>query len=988
MTEKKGIRGNRKIALAAILLGALLSLLTFLFIQGVRKQLWEQSARTIMESTRQGCNTLKIQLLRNFEAMSGAAGQIQELSREESGALEALMKNYTLIDSGVSLYLEDGACFPAGTRRDEGAMKALLDKGGEGGIIDPHISSVNGVNVFNQYIKVSLKDGTEGWLIKELEVDGIVESFSLSFYNDTGFSYVINTQGDVLIRPPHPNSNKTIKNLFDMLPDAKNDPERLTQFAQSLTDLRTGLAVFSYQDEDMVFCYTPLKLQSDWYLISIIPENVVNSQTNKILLHSLGLIGSIILGIALLVLSYLRYANRANRRLSHQAEYIRHLYNAVPEGVALITAGEPHCYIQLNQEGLRLLGYPQGSANDAPKGKLFQDGVYPDDYEKMVALFQDTSLNQRKNVFEIRMFDGAGSIFWVSGIIEKTMDENGSPILIAAFHDITDEKLAKENAEREKLQERTTLVGAISNAYPVIISLNLTRDTVNFIYVKPGLMWELGHQNTYSELFDNVANAMHPDHLAVFKQRFDPENLRRTLGQDTNEVFHEARQLLADGRYHWISTQIIKVDNPYSDEELAILISRRIDDQRNEEERQRQALQSALYGAQAANEAKSQFLSNMSHDIRTPMNAVVGMTDIAIGHLDDPEKVLECLGIISRSSKHLLSLINDILDMSKIESGKLALRSEPFDLAELVSETVEIILPDANAKELTVDVIMDGLVNVNVIGDALCIRQVYINILSNAVKYTPDGGRICVEIRQEAGFRPGNQNFVFSCGDTGIGMSEEFLERLFLPFERAQDSTSSKIVGTGLGMAITKNLVDRMNGDIQVESRLGEGSLFTVVLPLQQQDVQPVDTPRKNGGWRSAGAEAQHDYTGKRILLVEDNEINREIARELLADWGVTIDESCDGAQALQKVAESAEGLYDLILMDIQMPVMDGYEATKAIRSLNRRDVKDIPILAMTANAFEEDVRAALAAGMDAHFSKPIDQETLGRMLYRYLAGE
>ena len=282
------------------------------------------------------------------------------------------------------------------------------------------------------------------------------------------------------------------------------------------------------------------------------------------------------------------------------------------------------------------------------------------------------------------------------------------------------------------------------------------------------------------------------------------------------------------------------MDNPYSGDELAILISRRSDEQRYEEEQRRQALQSALDNANAANRGKSQFLSNMSHDIRTPINAIVGMTSIAAAHLDDTRRVDECLKKIALSSRHLLGLINDVLDMSKIESGKLTLREEPFNFAELITETVELIRTQAYGKQLQTDVCLAALKNENVTGDPLRLQQVCLNILSNAVKYTPSGGRIRIEVSQEDSTGFGYQCYVFRCADTGIGMKEEFLKMIFQPFERAQDSTSSKIAGTGLGMAITKNLVDLMNGEIQVESKTGIGSVFTVRIPLKVQDLSLI----------------------------------------------------------------------------------------------------------------------------------------------------
>lgn len=1104
-----------KIVLAAVLVVVILSSLTFFFVRDVKTILWEQSILTILESTQQGCNTLRVQLQDGYDSIDRVAEYLAPYSMEQKNELKNILNNNEQITHNISLYLADGTYLSADAEKDEKAIELLLENEEKVGILDPHISSVTGVTVFNLYTKISLQDGTEAYLLKEYAVDEIVDSFSLSFYNGAGFSYVVDTTGNVLIRSPHPNSNKTIKNLFDMLPVTKNTVDDLQIFSQSLQDLHTGWAVFEYQGEQTVFGYTPLKLQSDWYLISIIPKKVVDAQTYQILLHALFLIGCIILGISLLVSFYFRYAQQTNRKLRNQASYIAHLYNAVPEGIALITVESPYRLIQVNQEGLRLLGYSQEATNDAPQGRLLQEIIFPEDYENVIKHFQDVEKQNQKRAFEHRFLTADGNCYWVSGIVEKILDENGNPIFIATFHDITSEKMEAERREREKLVERITLVGALSNAYPVIVSLNLSKNTLNYIYVAPELKVGVGVQRTYSELFDDITQIVHPDQLTEFQQRFALKTLQRSLGIEKKEVFMDIKMRLKDGTYHWTSTQIIYVDNPYAEDKLAILISRRIDEQRHEEEQQRQALQSALDSAMVASKAKSEFLSNMSHDIRTPINAIVGMTAIATTHLHDAGRVMECLQKINLSSKHLLSLINDILDMSKIESGKLSLREEPFNFAELVSEVVELVRAQAKEKQLTIDIRLAMLENENVIGDPLRVQQICINILSNAVKYTLVGGSISVEVKQEGCMRKGYQNYIFRCADTGIGMPAEFLKKLFQPFERAQDSTTNKVTGTGLGMAITKNVIDLMNGDIAVESKPGEGSVFTVTIPLQVQDapqevlvqdclgmhtlivdddqqtcenvmeildslglrpqfvldgrtavttvIQAQHTPdpfqlviidwkmpdmdgvevvkqiRKKIGpeipvivftaydWADIEYEAKtvgvtaflskpfyrskvcyllnelveektpqdnllyqqrYLFTGKRILLAEDNEINREIARTLLEEMGILIEEAHDGEEAVKKVTASQEGYYDLILMDIQMPTMDGYEATTAIRALNRQDSRTMPIIAMTANAFDDDVRAALRAGMNAHFAKPIDLKKLEQLLYHYLVAE
>lgn len=529
-------------------------------------------------------------------------------------------------------------------------------------------------------------------------------------------------------------------------------------------------------------------------------------------------------------------------------------------------------------------------------------------------------------------------------------------------------------------------------------------------------------------------------------------------------------------------------------------------------EEQSEQLQEALDSAEKANLAKSDFLARMSHDIRTPMNAIMGMTAIAKAHVDERQRVLDCIEKISGASKLLLSLINEVLDMSKIESGNLVLSDDEFNIGELLQDLVIMMQAEIKVKNHMLDIHLKDLKHENVTGDTQRIKQVLMNMLSNAIKYTPDGGRITIRIHEkESCADVGNYEFVIE--DNGRGMKPEFLDKIFLPFERADDHGIRNIQGTGLGMAISHKIIQMMGGDIRVESEYGKGSRFTIGIPLhfrgeaQEEritveglEVLVVDDDSiacqstcnylseigVSNEWVDSGKEAiarvkQHhlegndyfavlidlkmpdmngiettrrireevgtdvpviilsaydmeeyeaeaktaradgfiakplyksrllqllnrfitkeeqpsvsqtfrlseaDYTGKRILLVEDNELNCEIALEILGSTGARVDTAANGLEAVDKVARSAEGFYQLILMDIQMPVMNGYEATRRIRALARRDVSKIPIIAMTANAFSEDVAQAMKAGMNYHLAKPIDIPALMDILGKYL---
>ncbi len=407
---------------------------------------------------------------------------------------------------------------------------------------------------------------------------------------------------------------------------------------------------------------------------------------------------------------------------------------------------------------------------------------------------------------------------------------------------------------------------------------------------------------------------------------------------------------------------------------------------RTQEQQMNQKLQEALTAARSANEAKSNFLSNMSHDIRTPMNAIVGFSMLLEKDADDAAKVREYTRKITAASHHLLSLINDVLDMSKIESGKTSLNVDCFNLPELLDELNIILMPQAKAKNQTFEIHVQGTPPEQLVGDRLRLNQILINLLSNAVKYTPSGGRIQFQVSEIEQPSAQYARLRFSVQDNGIGMSAEFQKHIFAPFSREISSVTNKIQGTGLGMAITKNLVDLMGGIIQVESEPGCGSTFTVelsfLLPRQEESAplrhqQVTQTPAVN--------DEDSVMKGLRFLVAEDNELNAEILTEILDMEGAVCELAANGLEAVEMFKKSEPGYYDMILMDVQMPVMNGYEATRQIRACGHLEAGTIPIAAMTANTFAEDVRDAMEAGMDGHLAKPIDMDAVKEMVGRLL---
>lgn len=392
-------------------------------------------------------------------------------------------------------------------------------------------------------------------------------------------------------------------------------------------------------------------------------------------------------------------------------------------------------------------------------------------------------------------------------------------------------------------------------------------------------------------------------------------------------------------------------------------------------EKQQVMLQKALSMAQSSDRAKTTFLSNMSHDIRTPMNAIVGFTGLAMAHIDEKEVVLDYLRKLGQSSNHLLSLINDVLDMSRIESGKMVLSEKDEDLVEIVNALRDIVQADVDAKKLVFDVKMN-VSDSGIVCDRLRLNQVLLNVLSNAVKYTHDGGSILLQVDEKKSKRLGAAQFEFRIRDNGMGMNAEFLKMIYEPFTRANSSTVCGIQGTGLGMSITKNIVEMMGGNIEIFSEENKGTevVLNLDFKLHNRDCAELEMPVKG-----------FSFKGKKVLLVEDNEMNRQIASDILVDNGFEVFTAENGKQAVDLMKDSKPGQYDLILMDVQMPIMDGFAATRAIRVLPAGYQSRIPIVAMTANAFEEDRKAALDAGMDEHISKPIDIDKMKYILSKFL---
>ena len=455
-----------------------------------------------------------------------------------------------------------------------------------------------------------------------------------------------------------------------------------------------------------------------------------------------------------------------------------------------------------------------------------------------------------------------------------------------------------------------------------------------------------------------INTVMHPDDRETFFAATRPEIVRENIDRDG--VYFVNFRALLDGELTYYQAKFVRDENS---PDHVIAGFHNVDEATKRE-------MDALDKAEEASRAKSSFLFNMSHDIRTPMNAIVGFTAMAKKYLDNPEKTADYLNKIDVAGNQLLALINQVLEMSRIESGKIDLQDEKADISENIKVTQTIYGGQAEARGLKFTSRLINIQHNNVITDADRMKQIVANIIGNAIKYTPEGGSIDFTVEEKPCTREGYGVYVFTTKDTGIGMSQEFLAHVFDEFSREKTSTVSKIQGTGLGMSIVKHLTELMGGTIDIQSEKGKGTVITVTMPMRI-DTEAADESRKEDKIEGLS------LRGMKILLVEDNEMNREIAGEILSDHGIVVSEADDGDVAVKIMTEAKPGDFDVILMDVQMPRMNGYEATKAIRALPDQGISTIPIVAMTANAFEEDRKNAFAAGMNAHLAKPIDIEKL-----------
>lgn len=627
--------------------------------------------------------------------------------------------------------------------------------------------------------------------------------------------------------------------------------------------------------------------------------------------------------------------------------------------------------IRVNQAALKILGYETQEEMEAEGFRMVAQSVLEEDKPKLRECIQRLKQEGDSVSIEYRVQHHDGEMLHVMGNV-KLLSENGELYYQRFLMDCTSQK----QEEKRKRHRQMELIQALSVDYNLVCFFDLDTEMGMPLRVKED-------SQSFAEVFsgDLIFDTCMEEYISRCVVEEDREMLRETVcAAKIKEELSEKKLFCINYRticgddINYYEMKIVRIGS-WEDGKRMVIGFRSVDEQTRCEMEQKKLLEDALVQANKANRAKGIFLSNMSHDIRTPMNAIMGFTNLASAHLGEQDRVKEYLEKIQVSGSYLLSLLNKVLDMSQIESGRMCLEENLCSLPEILEGLNDMIRIEAEKKLLELQMHLTGMDDRQIYCDRMRLSQILLNVVENSIKYTNPGGRIDLSVEKKEGAVPGFVNYEFCVQDNGVGMSPDFLAHVFELFEREKNTTISGIGGTGLGLALTKGLVEMMNGKIQVESEPNRGTrvriFFTFRLEKQEEPSWIEDTEKQG---------ESEPYTG-RILLVEDNELNREIAEAILEDAGFKTETAENGQIGVDMLKRSSRGYYELVLMDIQMPVMNGYEAAKAIRSFQDPELSSIPIFAMTANAFDEDRENALRCGMDGHIAKPIDVKRLLEMV-------
>ncbi|MDE7106454.1 MAG: response regulator [Anaeroplasmataceae bacterium] len=659
------------------------------------------------------------------------------------------------------------------------------------------------------------------------------------------------------------------------------------------------------------------------------------------------------------------------------------VYQEIPGGLLIYHAYGNEEIIYANDELIQLFGCDSLEDFRSWTHNSFQGVVHPEDLEKVESsiLKQLSSAENKLDHVVYRIIRKDNKIRYVEDFGKLVHDEEHGDIFYVFLTDITtsiQEKEKVQNDTLEQAREKAILKAALETtvySYREIYIINLEENRYHHIYPQN---LEKQKQGIFTDMIkQRVENKeICEENKDWILEIFDPKHIQMEL-TDKNTIEYQYRRSYND-LIEWCVTTLTVFERNDSLPISVIVGIRSIEDILKKEIQQKEILELALTQAKKASIAKSTFLDNMSHDMRTPMNAILGYTEIAFRNLQNSNKLEDCLNQIHQASHQLLGIINDALDFSQFESGKVGLTLEDYNLLELILDLQNSFTSSIKEKKIKFTLDTSSIKHPVILGDKQKLNQILSNVISNAIKYTKNNGEICFVITEKKTSDKKISEYNFTIKDTGIGMKEDFIAKAFEPFERENNTTISKITGIGLGLAITKNLVDLMKGTININSQVGVGTEVIINVPLEHRLQSEIAQDSS-----SIEDQAIALLKGKHALIVEDNEINREIIKEIFSLYEVQLDEAEDGHIAVQKVIDHPK--YDFIMMDIQMPVMGGYEATKAIRKLKDQEKNKTPIIAISANAFYEDKQKSLEVGMNAHVAKPIDIQLVLKTLYETL---
>lgn len=660
------------------------------------------------------------------------------------------------------------------------------------------------------------------------------------------------------------------------------------------------------------------------------------------------------------------------------AYQLKRFMDEMPGGFFIYHDNEAEDLIYVNKAMLRIFNCDTLEEFKELTGNSFRGIVHPDDLERIEESIKEQIAHSKyaMDYVEYRIIQKGGAIRWIEDYGHYVRSDMMGGIFYVFIGDAT-EKL--EVVRQEQLR-RLEVIEGLSIDYESIFYVDLDANWMKAYRVSSRFAKTFPENKQMREFrgFDAgyLEEWVYPDDRELLKNVSNPDYIRERLSQD--KTFHINYRIYKEEIVTYIQLRIVNVG---SEDHISQIVMgyRNIDDEMIQEMKQKQMLANALNQANLANSAKTLFLSNMSHDIRTPMNAIVGFTALIKKHLHDHEKVSGYLDMISTSSDQLLQLLNDVLEISNLESEKTCSEEMECSLMDLTHQVQMDILPKAAAKNITLSLDISNLNHDMVFADRGKLVQIITCLVDNAVNYTDIDGWVTITVKEdgESGFSDGYMIYRFIVEDNGIGISEDFLPHVFEPFEREKNTTLSGVYGTGLGLAITKRLVEVIGGSVEVSSTVGAGSKFMVTIPLYVRQESTYIPEESEVLMRFANP--------KRVLIVDDNEINLEIENEVLKDAGFLVDTADDGSIAVEKIKHSKPGDYDLILMDIQMPIMDGYHAARAIRSMEDSALAGIPIIAVSANSFEKDKKMAIESGMNAHLPKPLDTHHLYRVIRQLL---